>query len=137
MAASRAGKRSRDMADSPVDRGRTGRQRGTANGGLSPGLLSRRVTSTGGRQLSDQPLADASRNPSQPLQIVVPRTCDDSCTGLLKREACQVAASLLPRGLWVEGLSWQVHSALCVGARLHRDAARWPLIRCSFGVGTR
>ena len=32
-------------------------QRGTVNGGLSPGLFSRRVTSTGGRQLSDQPLA--------------------------------------------------------------------------------
>ncbi|CAI8782371.1 hypothetical protein EMIT0196MI5_10051 [Pseudomonas sp. IT-196MI5] len=40
---------------------------GTADGGLSPGLLSRRVTSTGGRQLSDQSLAIASRNPSQPF----------------------------------------------------------------------
>ena len=66
-------------------------QRGTVNGGLSPGLLSRRVTSTGGRQLSDQPLALASRNPSQPLQIVLPRTCDDSCPGEVKRESCQVA----------------------------------------------
>src|SRR5689334_18002506 len=76
---------------------------GTANGGLSPGLLSRRVTSTGGRQLSDQSLAIASRNPSQPLQIVVPRTCGDACTFFgttaLKREACQVGPSALVRGV--------------------------------------
>ncbi|MNP34754.1 hypothetical protein D3C76_1280590 [compost metagenome] len=65
-AASRAGKRSWDMVVLQLIKdGQDGS--GTANGGLSPGLLSRRVTSTGGRQLSDQPLAIASRNPSQPF----------------------------------------------------------------------
>ena len=82
------------------------------NGGLSPGLLSRRVTSTGGRQLSDQPLALASRNPSQPLQIVVPRTCDDSCTPLLKREPCQVGASALGRRKQLQSLQEKVKGCL-------------------------
>ncbi|PMZ71361.1 hypothetical protein C1X65_23945 [Pseudomonas sp. FW305-70] len=31
------------------------------------------------------------------MQIVVPRTCSDSCTRLLKREACQVGPSALAR----------------------------------------
>ena len=88
-------------------------QRGTVNGGLSPGLLSRRVTSTGGRQLSDQPLAfQASRNPSRPLQIVVPRTCDESCTGLLKRESCQVVGGPVARG--VAARWWLAGALTCV-----------------------
>ncbi|PNB75505.1 hypothetical protein C1X64_04770 [Pseudomonas sp. GW456-E7] len=32
------------------------------------------------------------------MQIVVPRTCSDSCMGLLKREACQVGPSALAWG---------------------------------------
>ncbi|KPY60848.1 Uncharacterized protein ALO46_04375 [Pseudomonas syringae pv. solidagae] len=41
----------------------------------------------------------ASRNPSRLLQIVVPRTCVDSCTPLIKRELCQLALSLVFQGL--------------------------------------
>lgn len=87
-------------------------QRGTVNGGLSPGLLSRRVTSTGGRQLSDQPLAYASRNPSQPLQIVVPRTCDDSCTGRGKARVVPSQARAVLKGR-VAG-EWGVRALLCM-----------------------
>ena len=98
-------------------------QRGTVNGGLSPGLLSRRVTSTGGRQLSDQPLAfQASRNPSRPLQIVVPRTCDESCTGLLKRESCQVVGGPLGRG--VAARWWLAGALTCVVLVRRRTAMR-------------
>jgi len=57
------------------------------------------------------------------LQIVVPRTCDDSCTRLLKRETCQVGEKPLARGLADNGSGSGVIAALCVGARLHRRAA--------------
>ncbi|KPW15117.1 hypothetical protein ALO42_100537 [Pseudomonas syringae pv. atrofaciens] len=41
----------------------------------------------------------ASRNPSRLLQIVVPRTCVDSCTSLIKRELCQLVLRLVFQGL--------------------------------------
>ncbi|PYC18860.1 hypothetical protein DMX02_18560 [Pseudomonas jessenii] len=63
------------------------------------------------------------------MQIVVPRTCDDSCTGLLKRDACQVASGALARARGLLRVGGEGAEALCVGARLHRDAARLPLIR--------
>ncbi|KPC56027.1 Uncharacterized protein AC509_2157 [Pseudomonas amygdali pv. morsprunorum] len=41
----------------------------------------------------------ASRNPSRLLQIVVPRTCVDSCTPFIKRDLCQLAKSFVFQGL--------------------------------------
>ncbi|PBP34930.1 hypothetical protein CCL14_21700 [Pseudomonas syringae] len=40
----------------------------------------------------------ASRNPSRLLQIVVPRTCVDSCTPIIKRELCQLVPRLVFQG---------------------------------------
>ena len=65
----------------------------------SPGLLSRRVTpvEVAHSRTSRSP-GLASRNPSRPLQIVVPRTSDESCTQEAKRESCQVGRGLVARG---------------------------------------
>ncbi|RMP81787.1 hypothetical protein ALP98_05072 [Pseudomonas viridiflava] len=41
----------------------------------------------------------ASRNPSRLLQIVVPRTCVDSCTPFIKRDLCQLAKAFVFQGL--------------------------------------
>ncbi|KPW23081.1 Uncharacterized protein ALO83_04271 [Pseudomonas cannabina pv. alisalensis] len=71
----------------------------------------------------------ASRNPSRLLQIVVPRTCVDSCTPVIKRELCQLARSAgLPGG--AADVELAVNAQLpCTGAALHRGEAHVYLLR--------
>ncbi|POA33615.1 hypothetical protein C1891_21330 [Pseudomonas sp. GW456-12-1-14-TSB6] len=71
------------------------------------------------------------------MQIVVPRTCDDSCTGLLKREACQVGTGPLLRAFVT--LRRMANACGCFvlvrGCTVMQRPL--PLIRCPRGLGTR
>ncbi|KPB21509.1 Uncharacterized protein AC518_4392 [Pseudomonas syringae pv. syringae] len=76
----------------------------------------------------------ASRNPSRLLQIVVPRTCVDSCTPLTQARVMPTrAAPCFSRAGRV------VHSQLpqelpCAGASAHRDEATADEMFCSIFV---